>query len=87
MSRRTYIISVLFALALFTNNAYAQQVQGGKFHVLEATPKTVAWGYYAAATPPVLRINSGDRVEVHTLITSTPQRLEAAGVKPRAIAL
>ena len=45
-------------------------------------PKTVAWGYYDASTPPVLRIKSGDTVEVQTLITSRPARLEGAGVKP-----
>lgn len=54
-------------------------------HILKPTPKTVAWGYYDAATAPVLRIKSGDVVEVHTLITSTPPRLEAAGVRPDQI--
>jgi acetamidase/formamidase len=49
-------------------------------HHLQATPKTVAWGYYAAATSPVLRINSGDAVEVDTVITNSPARLEEAGV-------
>ncbi len=49
---------------------------------LAATPKTVAWGYYDAAAPPVLRVKSGDVVEVETLITSTPARLEGAGLPP-----
>jgi len=49
-------------------------------HVLPATPKTVTWGRYDPKTPPVLRINSGDIVEVHTLITSTPERLQGAGL-------
>ena len=48
--------------------------------VLEPTPSTVAYGYYDAAARPVLRIKSGDRVRIHTLITSTPQRLEGAGL-------
>src|SRR5450631_890402 len=48
--------------------------------ILQATPKTVTWGRYDASTPPVLRINSGDTGEVHTLLTSVPSRLEAAGV-------
>jgi acetamidase/formamidase len=47
---------------------------------LKPTPKTVAWGYYDASTPPALRVKSGDTVEVQTLITSSPARLEAAGV-------
>jgi hypothetical protein len=52
---------------------------------LKATPKTVAWGYYAANTPPALRIRSGDSVQVETLITNSPARLEAAGVPPAEI--
>ena len=47
---------------------------------LKPTPKTVAWGYYDAKTPPVLRIKSGDTVEIQTLITSSAKRLEEAGV-------
>lgn len=52
---------------------------------LKPTPKTVAWGYYDAATPPVMRVKSGDTVEVQTLITSSPTRLEGAGVKPEDV--
>ena len=52
----------------------------GKTHQLKPTPKTVAWGYYDAAAKPVLRIASGDTVEVETLITSSPQGLERAFV-------
>src|SRR5436190_13059536 len=36
------------------------------FHRLPATPHTVAYGYYSAAAVPVLRIASGDTVEVET---------------------
>ncbi len=49
---------------------------------LKATPETVVWGNYSAASKPVLRIRSGDRVEIDTLITNSPERLVAAGVKP-----
>jgi acetamidase/formamidase len=51
-----------------------------KTHQLKPSPKTVAWGYYDSASKPVLRIASGDSVEVETLITSSPQRLEQAFV-------
>ena len=51
-------------------------------HRLKPTPATIAYGWYDAAGVPVLRIKSGDVVEIGTLITSTPARLEAAGVKP-----
>jgi acetamidase/formamidase len=47
---------------------------------LKATPNTVAWGYYDAKTTPVLHVKSGDTVEIETLITSSPKRLEAAGL-------
>ncbi len=52
---------------------------------LRASPSTVVYGYYDAAAPPALRIQSGDTVRVHTLITSTPQALEAAGVPSEQI--
>ena len=51
-------------------------------HHLDPSPATVAWGYYDAAARPVLKVKSGDEVVVRTLITSTPERLEGAGVKP-----
>jgi acetamidase/formamidase len=51
-------------------------------HRLMPSPSTVAWGYYDAAATPVLRVKSGEIVEIGTLITSNPTRLEAAGVKP-----
>jgi acetamidase/formamidase len=78
------MISVICALILAAASALAQKT-AGESHILKPTPKTVAWGHYAATTPPVLRIKSGDTVQVHTLITSTPERLERAGVKPDQI--
>ena len=47
---------------------------------LKPTPKTVTWGYYSATAAPVLRIHSGDTVDIQTLLTSSPTRLAAAGV-------
>src|SRR6266508_5452285 len=79
------VLPVICALALFGRDAYSQQASEVNSHVLKPTPMTVAWRYYDATTPPALRIKSGDTVEVHTLITSTPPRLEGAGVKPDQI--
>jgi acetamidase/formamidase len=59
--------------------------QSSHLHRLPATPETVAWGYYSAAAKPVLHVASGDTVEVETMITNTPDRLEAAGVPPAQI--
>src|SRR6266536_1108331 len=49
-------------------------------HRLEATPATVAYGYYWSEARPVLRIASGDIVDVDTLLTNTPTGLQRAGV-------
>ncbi len=38
------------------------------------------WGYYDAKAAPVLRVKSGDPGECQALITSSPKRLEEAGV-------
>jgi acetamidase/formamidase len=54
--------------------------QSPKTHRLEATPATVAYGYYDAAAAPVLRIASGDIIDVDTLLTNTPAGLARAGV-------
>ncbi|HEX2330962.1 MAG TPA: acetamidase/formamidase family protein [Candidatus Angelobacter sp.] len=74
---------LLILLILSSAAAFAQPSQPSastqKF-TLKATPKTVAWGYYAAAATPVLRIHSGDTVEFETLITNSPTGLEGAGV-------
>ena len=58
----------------------AQQADSPATYSLKPTPKTIAWGYYDASTPPVLRVKSGDTVEIQTLITSSPKRLEDVGV-------
>ncbi len=62
----------------------AQPTQS-RTHRLEATPETVAYGYYDAAAKPVLRIASGDIIDVDTLLTNTPRGLERAGVTPEDI--
>jgi acetamidase/formamidase len=49
-------------------------------HRLEATPETVAYGYYWSDAQPVLRVRSGDIVDVDTLLTNTPAGLARAGV-------
>jgi acetamidase/formamidase len=77
-------VSVIASCMLLALAVQAQQPDSATYQ-LKPTPKTVAWGYYDASTPPVLRIKSGDTVEVQTLITSSPTRLEGAGVKPEDV--
>ncbi|HMD27920.1 MAG TPA: acetamidase/formamidase family protein, partial [Steroidobacteraceae bacterium] len=52
---------------------------------LAATPETVAYGYYWADAKPVLRIASGDIIDVDTLLTNTPAGLAKAGVPDEKI--
>ena len=54
-------------------------------HRLEATPSTVAYGWYDAAARPVLTIASGDIIDVDTLLTNTPAGLARAGVADERI--
>src|SRR5215475_6112325 len=66
-------IPILILLAAPHINAQSQ-------HTLQPSPKTVAVGYYDAKAAPVLRVKSGDTVDIQTLITSSPKRLEDAGL-------
>jgi acetamidase/formamidase len=56
-----------------------------KIHRLEVTPATVAYGYYWAEASPALRIDSGDIIDVDTLLTNTPAGLAKAGVADEKI--
>src|SRR2546421_1059334 len=71
-----------FGILLWVPSLSAQQTTGQATHTLKPTPKTVAWGYYDAKATPVLRVKSGDTVEIQTLITNSPKRLEDAGLPP-----
>jgi acetamidase/formamidase len=49
--------------------------------ILNATPSTVAWGYYSAKAKPVLSVHSGDSVRIQTLSTcGSTERLIGEGV-------
>jgi acetamidase/formamidase len=52
---------------------------------LKATPSTVVWGYYWSGAKPVLRIKSGDVVEVQTMTVANPSALARNGVKDEDI--
>jgi acetamidase/formamidase len=60
--------------------AAADPLKPPKTHRLEATPATIAYGYYWADAPPVLRIASGDIIDVDTLLTNSPTGLAKAGI-------
>src|SRR6266446_5521695 len=81
----TVIASIRPLLAILLLGASSAPLAAQHFHHLPATPRTVAYGYYSAAATPVLRVASGDTVEVETLITNRADRLEAAGVAPAEV--
>jgi len=86
MARRNAVATITIAAAVAAASiALAAQTRGPRTHRLEATPATVAYGYYWADARPVLRIESGDIVDVDTLLTNTPMGLERAGVEPSRI--
>jgi acetamidase/formamidase len=47
---------------------------------LKLTPANVHWGYYDASLTPVLKIASGDTVEVETMVAGGLERVRQAGV-------
>jgi len=73
--KKIVAFSALVSLAASSATAHPP-----KTHRLEATPATVAYGYYWSDAPPVLRIASGDIIDVDTLLTNTPTGLAKAGV-------
>ena len=76
MNARALIIIASVALGA----AVSAQNRAPKTHRLEATPATVAYGYYWSEAKPALRIASGDIIDVDTLLTNNPTGLERAGV-------
>jgi acetamidase/formamidase len=63
----------------------AGSTQSPKVHRLEATPDTVAYGFYWSDAKPALRIASGDIIDVDTLLTNSPNGLTRAGVPAEKI--
>lgn len=79
---RSLLASAAFLVA---SSLAALAAQGPTVHRLEATPSTVAYGYYWAAAKPVLRMASGDILDVDTLLTNTPAGLRRAGLAEERI--
>src|SRR6476619_6277135 len=73
--RRALLIGLILVLA-----GPAAWTQQSRTYDLALTPEHVHWGYYDARVPPALRINSGDRVRIETMVAGGLQRLRLAGV-------
>ena len=76
MTRRLALLLVLVASVA----AVVVRAQVPRVYDLPLRPETVHWGYYDSKIPPALRVASGDRVRVETMIAGGLQRLRLAGV-------
>jgi acetamidase/formamidase len=83
MITRALALVALFSLSVA--GMFAAQAPTPRTHRLEATPETVAYGYYWSEAKPALRIASGDIIDVDSLLASTPAALGRAGVPPEKI--
>src|SRR5437762_2234755 len=73
-------VAAAWVLATALTTILAGQTRAPQTHRLEATPDSVAYGYYWADAKPALRIASGDIIDVDTLLTNSPTGLARAGV-------
>src|SRR5436189_5844123 len=76
---RHMIIAGIAGLGILVTTAGGQRLEP-KTHRLEATPDTVAYGYYWSEAKPALRIASGDIIDVDTLLKNNPNGLARMGV-------
>lgn len=71
------LLAALVAIAA-SQNASMQQP---RVHELPLRPANVHWGYYDSRVPPALRIASGERVRIETMVAGGLQRLRLAGAR------
>jgi acetamidase/formamidase len=75
MTRRIVVMLCLLPAVVAVVRSQAPRV-----HELPLKPESVHWGYYDARLAPVLRVASGDRARVETMVAGGLQRLRLAGV-------
>lgn len=71
---------IVLCLSLAVLAAVSPAAQAPRMHELKVSPETIHWGYYDARVKPVLRIASGDRVSLETMIAGGLARLRMLGV-------
>ena len=82
---RSNALRLAFVALMLPGIAPASGAQAPTVHRLEATPATVAYGYYWAEAKPAIHVRSGDFVDVETMLTNTPTGLERIGVRPEDV--
>jgi acetamidase/formamidase len=81
MKRTSWILIPVQALLISDLGAQS----ASQTHTLRAGPRTVAFGHYDPAKAPVLRIKSGDVVDVTTMLTNNPTGLARMGLAPEKV--
>jgi acetamidase/formamidase len=79
---RKRLAAPLLLVLAFTARGGAQ---AGRMHELPLRPESVHWGYYDPKLTPALRVVSGDRVRVETMVAGGLQRLRLAGASESEI--
>ena len=90
-TRQAFALAGSFLFVALSGAPYAS-LEAQAVHRLVAGPQTVAFGHYDPDKPGVLRIRSGDIVDVTTMLTSNPTRLQEMGlpadeVQPNLVAI
>src|SRR5262249_12990430 len=85
MNRLIFVGAATVLTTLLTWAATPASPQSARTHDLKLLPENVPWGYYDATVKPVLRVASGDRVRVETMVAGGLQRLRLAGVSEAEI--
>jgi acetamidase/formamidase len=78
-------MNIRILTGIFITSAVILQAQAPRVHDLPLRPESVHWGYYDPKVPPALRVASGDRVRVETMVAGGLQRLRLAGVNDAEI--
>lgn len=73
------------AAAVVAMTAAGAGAQQPRVHDLPLRPESIHWGYYDPRLTPALRMASGDRVRVETMIAGGLQRLRLAGAREEEI--
>jgi acetamidase/formamidase len=78
----TQLKKLFFLLLLLFSLLASAQKKGtaSNPYILNPTATTVVWGNYWSEATPALRVQSGDYVNIRTVLTSNPERLQSAGL-------
>jgi acetamidase/formamidase len=77
---KSVLPAALLVLAVSSTAVVARQASQPTTHRLLVTPDTIAYGYYWSEAKPAITIDSGDIIDVDTLLTNSPRGLASAGV-------